>query len=429
MSHLDEGTLHALLDGELELAEVREIQLHLGTCAACGSRLQDVKQFLAEADRLVGALEVPSASGSRAQAAPSREALRRDPVPPAPAPDPVPFREPPVWEEPPVLLLPDPLEGMERRRRWIRGLRLAAMIVVVVISGKLLASALKPGKPELQFTERDLARAESPAPAVVSPEETTRPAARPPAAAKQARPAQTTRAAAPKPAPEPKALADRPAPDTAADQFDTAAASTVDTGTPDSELLAVGGVAAGVAAPAPEDESGSSTTQASRDDADAETRRAAAAALAELDRERLRSRANAATSALPPARAEPSAAEAPAAPRTPEQRAQIYLRIGLDEAVRQLGRPVHVIEGMSPQFIGLTQGRNVPGADNARPVVRVVYMDPRGRMILLDQQRLRAGQAPGAASGSLRWTLGDVMLYLHGEPGPEVLNSLQRRVR
>ena len=51
MSHLDEGTLHALLDGELELAEVREIQTHLGTCAACDSRLQDVKQFLAEADR------------------------------------------------------------------------------------------------------------------------------------------------------------------------------------------------------------------------------------------------------------------------------------------------------------------------------------------------------------------------------------------
>ena len=29
MSHLDEGTLHALLDGELELSEVSEIQMHL----------------------------------------------------------------------------------------------------------------------------------------------------------------------------------------------------------------------------------------------------------------------------------------------------------------------------------------------------------------------------------------------------------------
>ena len=426
MSHLDEGTLHALLDGELELDEVREIQLHLGTCAACGSRLQDVKQFLAEADRLVGAMEVPGAGRSRGEAPAPREPLHHDPLPPGPSPSPRPFREPSSWEEPPVLLLPDPLDGMERRRRWMRGLRLAAMIVVVVTGGKLLSSALKPGKPELQFTERDLARAEAPAPAVVSPVETTRPAARPPTAAKQARSA-TGRAAAPKPpAPEPKALADEPAIDTAADQFDTAAAFTEDTATPGSELA----VAAGAAAPAaPEDEAATTNTQVSRDDADVETRRAAAAALAELDRERLRSRANAATSALPTARAETAAAEAPPAPRTPEQRAQIYLRIGLDEAVRQLGRPVHVIEGMSPQFIGLTQGRNVPGADNARPVVRVVYVDPRGRMILLDQQRLRAGQAPGAASGSLRWILGDVMLYLHGEPAPEVLTSLQRRVR
>jgi hypothetical protein len=112
-----------------------------------------------------------------------------------------------------------------------------------------------------------------------------------------------------------------------------------------------------------------------------------------------------------------------------EQKSQIYLRIGLDEAAKQLGRPMHVIEAMSPEFIGLAQGRLVTGADPNRPVVRVVYRDTRGRMILLDQQRLRTGQAPGAASGNLRWTLGDVMLYLHGEPGGDVLRNLQRRVR
>ena len=69
------------------------------------------------------------------------------------------------------------------------------------------------------------------------------------------------------------------------------------------------------------------------------------------------------------------------------------------------------------------------GADPARPVVRVVYLDSRGRMILLDQQRTRAGQAPGAVAGSLRWVTGDVMLYLRGEPSPDILRSLQARVR
>ena len=418
MSHLDEGTLHALLDGELELAEVREIQLHLGSCAACGSRLQDVKQFLAEADRLVWVLEVPT--GSHAGDSMHREPSGHQPAATAPDPQPRPRREPLGWEEPPVLLLPDPLDGQERRRRWMRGLRLAAMVVVIVMGGKLLANALRPGKPQLQFTERDLAPQVATAPAVVSQEERTRlgtPAPTTVVASKPPRPAPPARAPLPKPAAAAKVVAKDPAPDTSADQVDSILTGSEDTTATDEVL----------AAAAPESEAtAGGTDQADRQDADLETRRAAAAALAELDRERLRSRANAATSALPPPT---QTVEAPAAPRTLEQRSQIYLRIGLDEAVRQLGRPVHVIEAMSPQFIGLTQGRSVPGADAARPVVRVVYLDPRGRMILLDQQRMRAGQAPGAAAGSLRWTLGDVMLYLHGEPGADVLTNLQKRVR
>jgi hypothetical protein len=165
--------------------------------------------------------------------------------------------------------------------------------------------------------------------------------------------------------------------------------------------------------------------QRRRDEVD---REAAAAALARLDQERVRERANAATAALERSQVVTGAAE-PAAPRTLEQRAQVYLRIGLDEAANQLGRPVHVIEGMSPQLIGLTR-QPVPGADSTRPVVRVVYLDSRGRMILLDQQRIRpGGPAPGAANGSLRWSVGDVLLYLRGEPATDVLRSLQQRVR
>jgi hypothetical protein len=422
MSHLDEGTLHALLDGELELAQVQEIQLHLSTCAACGSRLQDVKQFLAEADRLVGALEIP-AGGSRAGHQP---AAHREP-PLEPAPPPRTFREPEPWAEaPPPLLLPDPLDELQRRKRWRRGLALAAMVGAVFLGGRLITSTLRPSKPELQFTERDLATPTPTAqPAVVSPEERGRAAA---PIAKQSRPAPTTRAPAPRaaPPPEPKLLADQPAPGVAADQLDTVLTAAEDSNPVDDTVARAAESAeqAGEEQPRPEQPRAGQ----SRDEADLETRRAAAAALAELDRERLRSRANSATASLP--RPEPApAAEAPPAPRTLEQRAQIYLRIGLDEAVRQLGRPVHVIEGMSPEFIGLTQGRGVPGADAGRPVVRVVYLDRRGRMILLDQQRMRTGQAPGAATGALRWALGDVMLYLHGDAGGDVLRDLQRRVR
>jgi hypothetical protein len=415
MPHLDEGTLHALLDGELELAEVKEIQNHLGSCAACGSRLHDVKEFLTEADRLVADLQAP--------AGPPKS--RREPAPPSPVP---PATEPmlrdrawrePVWDATPELLLPEDPEEVARRRRRNRLFRWAAMIAVVVGVGQVARSGLTSNELDLG-DDRDIVLAPSSTPpAVVSPEErlrqdspavqrSTSPVAKDPA------PAASPRRA------EAKVLAEQPAVDTSADGFDTtmiaAAAADTEPG-PTPEKASAGAERADTV-----------ETERPTPETDAATREAAAAALEELDRERLRSRANAATAALPPPRPEPQPAAEPA-PRTLEQKAQTYLRIGLDEAAKQLGRPMHVIEAMSPEFIGLAQGRSVPGADPNRPVVRVVYRDARGRMILLDQQRLRTGQAPGAANGNLRWILGDVMLYLHGEPGQDVLRNLQRRVR
>jgi hypothetical protein len=221
------------------------------------------------------------------------------------------------------------------------------------------------------------------------------------------------------------------------DQFaDTAPGLTQDSATPDTQMLALqskaesprssDGKATVDSAPAQLTRDTGSPTEAD----ELATRRAAAAALAELDRERRRERANAATAALPPsAPTQVPAAEPPPQPPTMEQRAQIYLRIGLDEAVKQLGGPVHVIEGMTPELIGLTRSQILPGSASSRPVVRVVYQDSRGRMILLDQQRVESGQAPVGAAGSLRWTIGDVMLYLRGEPSAAVLRSLQARVR
>jgi bacterioferritin-associated ferredoxin len=416
MPHLDEGTLHALLDGELDVTEVKEVQTHLGACSACGSRLQDVKQFLAEADSLVEALQAPAG------------ALRPDrtPAPPPGAtagssPNAGPWREP-VWDAAPELLLPEDPEEVLRRRRWNRRFRWAAMIALVLGAGQLARSVLGPDGPEF-LSERDMVSSvpQTPTP-VISPEETSRPE---PPAAKPSRTTATARPPASKSAAnQPAAVAkDAVAETTLTSQFDTTALAQVDT----SPLAAGAEIAAATQADAGQADSAPTERREDGPAADAATRQAAAAALEELDRERIRSRANAATAALPPP-PPPSATVEPAA-RTLEQKSQIYLRIGLDEAAQQLGRPMHVIEAMSPEFVGLSQGRLVPGADPNRPVVRVVYRDQRGRMILLDQQRLRTGQAPGAAGGSLRWIQGDVMLYLHGEPGNDVLRNLQRRVR
>jgi Putative zinc-finger len=437
MSHLDEGTLHALLDGELDLAEVSEVQRHLGTCVTCGSRLQEVKQVLAEADRLVRTMEVPAAPR------PAREAT--DPPPPPPLRS---DREP-SWDQPPVLLVPDPVDPNLWRRRWLRGLKWAAAITVVVVGGRMVGDALGPRHPMLP--ERDLTSA-SPTvpPAVVSAEESRRPeAARTGTtggtrAARRETPARADRPS--RPAAAVQELATRGesqrtdteavrAEDTAVDQMQTfateeaAAAKVSDTvaATAGADSLAAERARDSIAAERAREEE----EERARAEEDLATRRAAAAALAELDRERRRQRANAATAALPPPTRPEVTAEPEPAPRPPtlEQRAQIYLRIGLDEAVKHLGGPVHVIEGMTPEFIGLTRTQLIPGTNSNRPVVRVVYLDSRGRLILLDQQRMESGQAPASPSGSLRWTIGDVMLYLRGEPSPEVLRALQARVR
>ena len=74
MRHLDEGTLHALLDGEIPSAELPPIQAHLGGCAECRARLAEEQDLLAESDRLIEVLELPEAAPA---VAPVRTAARR----------------------------------------------------------------------------------------------------------------------------------------------------------------------------------------------------------------------------------------------------------------------------------------------------------------------------------------------------------------
>jgi hypothetical protein len=436
MPHLDEGTLHALLDGELEGTEVLEIQAHLGGCASCGSRLKDIREFMTEADRLLGSVDLPHTPGRPAPSIgprtvlaqdvsqPPREAPARAPNRPLPPPPP----RPGAWEEPPVLLIPDNPDTIELKQRWLHGMGWAATIAVAVGLG-FMVSQLRSGAPARGAATVATERAAAPSNAVVSTEETPRPdsaaaaqtgtprrdSARPPAAPAPAPVAKTN---APKPAKPAEKRAAAPKAETPRDELQQAAEPE---STSDSE-------------PAESSASGDSATTGREDPAVIRAR--ASEALAELDRERLRSRAAAATAALdaqarrsarPAEQAPPPAAPAP--PPTLEQRSRIYLRIGLDEAARQLGGPAHVIEGLNPSFMGLAQGSLSPGADTTRPVVRVVYQDAQGRMIVLDQQRLRPGQTSPTRASSNTWITGDVLLHLQGEVGPEILRNLQPRVR
>jgi hypothetical protein len=57
MSHVDEGTLHALMDGELTAEEAAVVRGHLAGCTVCQTMFDEAQAFLAEADTLVESLD------------------------------------------------------------------------------------------------------------------------------------------------------------------------------------------------------------------------------------------------------------------------------------------------------------------------------------------------------------------------------------
>ncbi|HYT64637.1 MAG TPA: zf-HC2 domain-containing protein [Gemmatimonadales bacterium] len=54
MSHVDEGTLHAYLDGELSPPERAALDVHLAQCAPCGARLAEERSLIERASAVLG---------------------------------------------------------------------------------------------------------------------------------------------------------------------------------------------------------------------------------------------------------------------------------------------------------------------------------------------------------------------------------------
>jgi hypothetical protein len=433
MPHVDEGTLHALLDGELEPAAVQQVQTHFATCPACAARLVEAKHLLAETERLVSALEVPPAGDAR-PAAGFRGAVGGFGDAAAPT------HGAPLPLDPLVLIPDNPTPTEIRRSRW-RTFAWAAAFLMVAGAGfvafRIGSSGRPAGEQSLRLNPLEFTTGPQATPAAAPADSSAQLAAAPPAEAPPQQPAAGLRAdAASSREQRPAAKSQNKPP--------------VDTAKP-----------------------GPQPTESTADDRLAAQRRSTAATEA-LDRQKMRERAAAATALLeaqkdaerraasqaaapPPAPAAPgrgaadaepaaageSVATAAAAPRPEppvpslEQQAGIYARIGLDEAARQLGGPLHAIDGMSRQFVGLVPGTAVPGADPSRPVVRAVYLDRTGKMLFLDQQRVRPGQATEVPSvpqtgrsGEQHWVTGAVLLVLHGEDAaPDALRDLAGRVR
>ena len=57
MQHLDEGTIHAWLDGALPAGEAEDVERHVRECAGCASLVADARGLIAGAARIVSALD------------------------------------------------------------------------------------------------------------------------------------------------------------------------------------------------------------------------------------------------------------------------------------------------------------------------------------------------------------------------------------
>ena len=74
MSHVDEGTLHAYLDGELAPVERERVDTHLKGCPVCQARLAEERTIIERASRLLGMATPPE------RAMPPLTQLRQPPL-------------------------------------------------------------------------------------------------------------------------------------------------------------------------------------------------------------------------------------------------------------------------------------------------------------------------------------------------------------
>lgn len=87
-----------------------------------------------------------------------------------------------------------------------------------------------------------------------------------------------------------------------------------------------------------------------------------------------------------------------------------FRRVEMEQAVRVLDGAIRLVDGLEPTRILAGPGTRLGGADASREVIRVVYQDPPGRELWLDQQRVQA-LADGERGGGPRGLLpGDTIL-------------------
>ena len=68
MQHLDDGTIHAWLDGALGTGDAAAVEAHVATCRACAGRVAEARGLIAASSRiLMGGVVCVAASSAHWQ--------------------------------------------------------------------------------------------------------------------------------------------------------------------------------------------------------------------------------------------------------------------------------------------------------------------------------------------------------------------------
>ncbi|MGD0484338.1 MAG: zf-HC2 domain-containing protein, partial [Gemmatimonadales bacterium] len=416
MAHVDDGTLNALLDGEVPAEEAVAVRAHLTSCTECAARFEEAKRFLAEAADLLSALAPPVEERPAAAAPPAARAAAPATAPGTPAPAGAPPRRvsktarevaididgathkspaiPPNFPREGEVVAPPILgpsgrplfEGSAPPRRLRRAtdwptLAWAASVVLALGVGYLANEV----RHDRQATP---------------PSETALPSV-PAGAAQPARgPARATPHSSRAGAGQQKAKGGAANAHTALAHKPAAAQGRKLVRPPATEIApladairpvapAAGGGAAVAAAPS--QMAGVSAVPPAnapaQERADQALRRAAPSPAPAGNL--------AAGLQAPAAASRAAAARGRAAP--PASR-PAFRSSDVDEAAARLSRNLRFVEGLALEGVKIGPGSLVPGADPARDVVRVVYTDPQGRRLQLDQQRIPSPQDTGRAA-------------------------------
>lgn len=471
MWHADDGQLNALLDGELSADESREVQEHLKGCSECARRLEEARAFLAGAGELLAVL-VPPASTPKApeiQEPPLVAPLSRGPADSgstrkadrSTAPRIVPTaKEVAVNLEGRTALTPAirPVTRIEEakppKRPWdLEKLAWAASLILCLGVG-YLANEVK--NLNNQRETDALARVVAPAEESRVPAIATAPAANSDRAQRQiardgrADPAGERRLAAREPQ-----RTNQPAAG-AADASSDLAAATPPAATPPKPPRTITKPPPASAQPRPMD-GFASRAESPTQGAGVGQVPAPAAAIAPLrdtgGQEGGRAMRRPTGPPAPDLRARGAPSAAPA-PREATNRldeivvtggldATTFQVITIDDAVRRLSGTIRLIDGMQPSRVEVGPGRLVPGADSERDLVRVIYTDPRGSRVVLDQQvgDVRTGSFNGVMPGDtlvtqtengatrIRWVDRKFWMSLSASGGPDSVRALIARVR